>query len=367
MSEEIKDIETELDPVEAPAEEPTVDTPDATEEAVEETEIAPAEEEIPTEEPTQEATEEPKTEDDASDDVEIIVDVTESPYLKEQYLRFGKDEDMKQLDLKGTLSYLEAHGFGNNNLTQARAKIKEAEYYEKILEDAKENVHYCDFCGRELGVEYDVLSDGRERCNDCSRTIISSVDELRATFIEIERNMEVMFGINYFAPIDVTFVDTKKLARRLGMVFNPTPGRDPRTLGFAENRNGAFSIWVENQSPYLSSVATISHELTHIWQYLNWNDKQLTKLYYNPLKQRFPHLDPMLIIYEGMAKWAEVQYLFLINEYQRGLIELYTNLERPDEYGVGFALYYKEYGICNGTFPQGATPFMDKQMPLHEI
>ena len=369
---------------EAPSEE--AQTADSEEQPSDEITEEPAEgtdEEQPSEEGDEEASEEQSSEeengeaestpeDEASQELPkedlgtINVELIDSPYIEKQYLRFGGKEVPSFIDTVGTLSYLEEHGFGDNNLTQAREKIKESEFYEKAITRIKQDVHYCDFCGKELGVEYDVLSDGRERCNDCSRTIVKSVEDLSEIFIEIERNMEVMFGINYFTSIDVKFADSKKIARHFKEVFVATSGYDPRTLGFAEDRNGAYSIWVENQSPYLSSVATIAHELTHIWQYLNWDRKQIIKTYFKPLKQKFPTMDPRLLIYEGMAKWAEVQYLFFINEYQRANIEIERNLGRPDEYGVGFALFYREYGLTRGTFPQGATPFMDKQYPLHE-
>lgn len=298
---------------------------------------------------------------------ELQSEEIEAEYRKREYLRFGADKKPDFLDTDGSLSYLEAHGFGNNNLTQAREKIGEARYYEQLITKVKSNVHYCDFCGKELGIEYDSLSDGRERCNNCSRTIINSVEELSEAFIEIERNMEVMFGISFFTSIDVRFVDSNKIARMNNETFVPTPGKDPRTLGFVEYNDGVFSIWIENQSPYLTSVATIAFELTYVWQYLNWNEKKIEKKYRNILKQAHPSMDPELIIHGGMAKWVEIQYLLFINETQRAMNEIKASLNRADEYGLGFALFYKEYGLTRGTFPEGATPFSDKEAPLHEF
>ena len=306
------------------------------------------------------------TENDA-DESEIEAESIEPSYKSRQYLRFGADTDAEFLDTDGTLSYLEAHGFKNNNLAQAREKIGEADYYEHMVTKVKANVHYCDFCGKELGVEYDVLSDGRERCNECSRTIIKSVEELSEAFIEVERNMEVMFGISFFTSIDVKFVDSNKIARKINESFVPSPGKDPRTLGFVEQNDGVFSIWIENQSPYLTSVATIAYELTHVWQYLNWNQKKIEKKYEKQLKDRFPSMRPELILHGGMAKWVEIQYLLFINENQRAINEIRASLNRPDEYGLGFALFYREYGLTRGTFPEGATPFSDKESPLHDI
>lgn len=76
-------------------------------------------------------------------------------------------------------------------------------------------------------------------------------------------------------------------------------------LGFAKKDKTGYCLFIENGSPKLAAAATIAHELTHIWQYINWNDNELAKKYGKK---------NMLEIYEGMAKWAEIQYLLLINE-----------------------------------------------------
>ena len=60
-----------------------------------------------------------------------------------------------------------------------------------------------------------------------------------------------------------------------------------------------------NGAPRISIITTFAHELTHIWQYTHWNNrKNFKKL---PKKKR-------LLMYEGMAKWADIQYLYLIGE-----------------------------------------------------
>lgn len=89
--------------------------------------------------------------------------------------------------------------------------------------------------------------------------------------------MEAMFGIKILASVDVKTMDARKLARKLRIKFTPTPGFDGRVLGVAINEKGVYRLYVENQSPYLNAVATIAHELTHIWQYVNWNRKNIIK------------------------------------------------------------------------------------------
>ena len=307
--------------------------------------------------------------DDEDEKKKSIIDakLVPSPYTERQYLRYGKKHDLSFVSIAGASNYLNSRGFCNNNLTQARMRANEAEFYKSNIVRDNSNAHYCDFCGKELGVEYDILFDGRERCNECSRTVVKTLDDLHEIFIETQRNMEVMFSINFFASIDVRFADTKQIYRFFKTTFVPTPAMDPRILGFATHKNDMHSIWIENQTPYVSTVSTIAHELTHIWQYLNWDESHIRKTYYRILKRKYPKYKPREIMYEGMAKWTEIQYLFFINEHQRAMNEIECSLRRDDEYGIGFALYYKEYGLYKGTFPKGPTPFIDKQFPLKDV
>ncbi|MBP3468892.1 MAG: hypothetical protein J6K26_05180 [Lachnospiraceae bacterium] len=54
---------------------------------------------------------------------------------------------------------------------------------------------------------------------------------------------------------------------------------DGRTLGFAQKDASGYSLYIENGSPRLAAMATIAHELTHIWQYQNWDDKAIIAAY----------------------------------------------------------------------------------------
>lgn len=296
--------------------------------------------------------EEPKPD---TEDIEYVV----SPYLNSQFLRFGFDTDMDFISTKDSLIYLQGCGFDNNSLSQARERVLESMFLEQIYDPHKENCRYCDFCGAELsGVEYDIIADGRERCNECSRTVLNTIEEFNDAFLEVRRNMEAMFGIRILASIDVKTMDARKLARKLRIKFTPTPGFDGRVLGVAINERGIYRLYVENQSPYLNAVATIAHELTHIWQYVNWNRKAILKKYGKKMEK---------CIYEGMAKWVEIQYLYFINEPDRAYRELCATLMREDEYGIGLKLYLAEYDLSKGVNIDIKTPFFDVDTPLHDV
>lgn len=298
-----------------------------------------------------------KTAEAISDEENI--EYIESPYVKNQFLHFGFDFDLEFISPTETLSYLQNFGFDNNSLTQARERAFESMLLERIYNPHKENCRYCDFCGAELtGVEYDIIADGRERCNECSRTVLNTVEEFNDTFLEVRRNMEAMFGIRILASIDVKTMDTRKLARKLKIEFTPTSGFDGRVLGVAINERGIYRLYVENQSPYLNAVAAIAHELTHVWQYVNWNRKAILKKYGKKMDK---------CIYEGMAKWVEIQYLYFINEPERAYRELCATLMREDEYGQGLKMYLSEYDLSKGVNTDIKTPFYDADIPLHDI
>ena len=100
---------------------------------------------------------------------------------------------------------------------------------------------------------------------------------------------------------------------------------------------------------------TIAHELIHIWQYLNWDSKAILKLYGKAQE---------IEIYEGMAKWGEIQYAYLIGERALGKREELLTRMRDDEYGRGFNKYLARYPLSTDVQLPGQTPFTDKQKPL---
>ncbi len=67
----------------------------------------------------------------------------------------------------------------------------------------------------------------------------------------------------------------------------------------------------------------------------------------------------MLEVYEGMAKWAEIQYLMLMNEKSYAKRQEITTRMRDDEYGRGFIIYTEKY-------PCAMTP-RSSALPLRRI
>ncbi len=295
-----------------------------------------------------------ETEDDCV--VEKGFAIVRKPYHERYYLLYGRENEVGQLDISGTLAYLTALGLQRNSLKQAREGKKIADYIEQTFKPGKTDARYCDFCGAEIyGVEYETLADGRDRCINCSRTAIKTGEEFRKIFEDVKRNMESFYGIKINAGIKVEMVNAKKLHKRLKKAFIPTPNADGRVLGVAISDKNGYTLMIENGSPRMASMMTMVHELTHIWQYINWNDKAIRQKYGDNLR---------LEVYEGMAKWAEIQYAYLINEPAIAKREEIITSYRDDEYGRGFIRYLCNYPFSLGTVITKPTPFMNIETPL---
>lgn len=273
-------------------------------------------------------------------------------YSRSYYLLFGRQEMLSCLNLEETLEYLKTFGFDHNILKEARENIHAA----KRDDFDPNDTHRCDFCARSLAdVDYEVLADGRERCPECSRTAVHTVAEFKHIYEITIQNYEAFFGVRITAAIKLEMVDASTLHRKLGKSFVPSAGYSERVLGVAiRDRHGNYTIYVENGAPRNAFTATLVHELTHIWQYSTWNEKELLARYGGDL---------MPAVYEGMAKWVEIQYMLLIGEQAHARREELITRARDDEYGRGFLYYVTRYPLST-TQSTLRTPFEHIHEPL---
>ena len=167
--------------------------------------------------------------------------------------------------------------------------------------------------------------------------------------------METLYGIKFREPVRVKTTDAKTIAKGVGRIFVPSTEYAARTLGFAQNLKGRYSVVIENGSPRLAAVDTMVHEMTHIWQYLNWNDAQIRSIYGmgDPGKTALARL----IVYEGMAMWAAIQYLYQIGETYYAEMQEALTAERKDEYGIGFLIFREQYPFVKDSGILKYTPF----------
>lgn len=289
--------------------------------------------------------------DDVPDNLDILLPIEPTRYQKECFIKFGFDSVDPNLAIDDLKSYLNARGCSNGALKKARTHTTIEEF-----EQALKSGIVCDFCQLPIsGVSYEKLSDGRIRCNDCSSTAIESEEEFREHYAQVKMMFNNIYGVEICNPIYVKMTAATEIAKQLGEVFVSTNGFDPRSLGFARNNQGRFFIYVENGAPRLAAIDTMAHELTHIWQYINWNAAEIGRIYaqadsaHNELARA--------IVYEGMAMWSATQYLYAIGEtYYAQKRELVAE-RRKDCYGYGFRLYRDRYRLAKDGEKPRYTPF----------
>lgn len=338
MSEENKLFEEQLkqdETTEQVAEEVNEATPE-TEDIIEEASIE-SETEAPTEEPSS------------------LPEVKSVPYHERYYLKYREGKRNTALDLDGTKSFLQEIGFDGGELRQAREGKNCAENM-RNTDKNKNNQMFCSYCGTELsGVEFFRLPDGRMRCNTCSNTVVKSKAEVEAMCKRVIENMDSFFGARIDVPVSIEVADERKLKKKLGISLDTRDSQSMLILGVAVNKKQKYSIILENGAPRISLIATFAHELTHIWQYTHWdNNKNLKKC---PKSKR-------LLIYEGMAKWVEIQYLYLVGETNIARREEYITRNRQDEYGIGFCLYEDRYPLSREAMFCEETPFTPNSYPF---
>ena len=166
--------------------------------------------------------------------------------------------------------------------------------------------------------------------------------------------MDHFFGAVLDVPISIEIVSERKLRKKVGLPFEKKDKQSMLILGVAIQKNGKYSIILENGAPRVSTIATFAHELTHIWQYIYWNKRPFKR--YSRSKR--------LLIYEGMAKWAEIQYMYLIGESTVARREEHITKNRQDAYGIGFGMFEAQYPLSRGAMSCEDTPFTPDSYPI---
>lgn len=277
------------------------------------------------------------------------------PYHERYYLRYHEGKRTMEMDLNGTKDFLQALGFDGGELRQARKGKGFAEAF-RNAEKNKNNQMFCSYCGAEIsGVEFYRLPDGRLRCTNCSSTVVRTKEEVKEICSRVIANMENFFGASLDVPVSIEVLDERKLKKKIGVPLGTKDSQSTLILGVAINKKKKYSILLENGAPRISLIATFAHELTHIWQYTHWDDRKGFKKCAKSKR---------LLVYEGMAKWAEIQYLYLLGETVVAKREEQFTRNRQDEYGIGFCLYEDRFPLTRETMSCEDTPFTPDRYPF---
>ncbi len=274
------------------------------------------------------------------------------PYEKRFYMLYGGESVPESIDLSGTRDFLSQMGFNGGELSQAREGKDFAAANEGKAKNEKPGNLWCSYCGREIsGVDYYRLKDGRKRCTVCSRSLVKTDEQLKRIYQRIRKNMETFFDVLIEEDVNIFFVDERKLKKKLKIQIGSYDDQSILVLGCAVPEKEGYSIYLENSAPLISITATIAHEMTHIWQFANWTE-------YKRKKRNKRIKGHSLEEIEGMAKWAEIQYLYLIGERRTAEREEAKTILREDEYGKGFRMYIDEYPLAKKAMTKNDTPFI---------
>ncbi len=277
------------------------------------------------------------------------------PYHERYYLKYREGKRSEPLDLSGTKAFLQNIGFDGGELRRAREEKGISEIF-RIFDTSKNNQMYCSYCGASIaGVEFHRLPDGRLRCTTCSNSIVKEKAEVEELCQRVISNMDSFFGATIDVDVAIEVVNELKLKKKIGIPLGVSDADSILVLGVAINKKNKYSIILENGAPRISLIATFAHELTHIWQYTHWdNRKDFVKC----------SKGKRLLIYEGMAKWAEIQYLYLIGETNIAKREEAITRKRQDEYGIGFCLYEQRFPLSRDVMTCDETPFTPDKYPF---
>lgn len=279
--------------------------------------------------------------------VQLMSNVTGLAMERSEYLRYGGNPVASFVNLPSTLDYLVDQGFGRSTLSESRKRHFEDKPSAFSFDPF--GTGYCDFCFAQLkGGEYDELQDGRQRCVRCSRSVIGTEKAFRDEFDRVKVNMESAFGISLKVPTIVKMVNAREIARYTGETFTPTESVNPRVVGFFERKGNTRTLYIENGAPRLAAVTTMAHEFTHVWQDTHWQDAQIEKKYGR---------QNVLPVREGMAVWAQVQFLFFTREFSYARRQWGYALARDDEYGLGFRAFLSRYPLSDDGQPGIDSPF----------
>lgn len=291
----------------------------------------------------------------AEGDEPALWETKKIPYHERYYLKYREGKRSTPMDLDGTRAFLHTLGFDGGELRQAREGKDWAESF-RNSEKGRSGQMCCSYCGIEIaGADFARMPDGRMRCTACSSTVVKSKAEMQELCQRVIANMDNFFGATIDVPVAIDVTDERKLKKKIGVPLGTKDDQSILILGVAISKKKRYSIILENGAPRISLIATFAHELTHIWQYTHWDDEKTLK--------KCPK-DKRLLIYEGMAKWVEIQYLYLIGETNVAKREEYITRNRQDEYGVGFCLYEDRYPLSREAMSCEETPFTTDKYPL---
>jgi hypothetical protein len=140
----------------------------------------------------------------------------------------------------------------------------------------RKDVAICDFCMRFMtndlhkgSVNY---SDGRTLCRICHTSAVKRVGEARLLMRDVANKLKTL-GISVdISHVQLHLIGQKKMQELVGKSSHGLRGftdyQEERGL-FGRPSNREVHVYLLYGSPRVEMIATIAHELTHVWQFLS--------------------------------------------------------------------------------------------------
>jgi hypothetical protein len=253
------------------------------------------------------------------------------------YLHFGYGQYPEELALAETFMLI------NELLTRKKLREVRTEYLGRVVEgdifaiSNAGNETQCVFCGRKFGAaQFHQLDDGRQRCFTCSQSGIDQVSLVEPLYKQVREFFMKEYQAFLPLDIDLSVLSTAEIHKLSGLGFVPEAGHSRIAGKASRDELGNLTVLIENGSPRVHTLATLAHELTHIWQYEKLAVSSLT-----------------LEEIEGFASWVEVDTMTKIGETPYANMLKGELMQRQDEYGKGYRLIEEKLA----GMPEGTTPF----------
>lgn len=283
-----------------------------------------------------------------------FTDVNGISAFREAYIHYGQSDLPKRIVPLETRNFLVANGYGNNPLKQARKNKISANRIKEVFKPYDSQTRKCDFCSEDImGNDFVLTVDGRTKCTNCDRSSLIEEKDYRLMLEDAKRNMENFFGISINGDIRIEVIDKSTLLKKAGKQLIPSNTKDHKINSLVLWQKNHFLLYFEKDYPRTQALIETVYQLTHIWQYLNWNKKEIKKSYGKLVNE----------LYDGMALWSTVQYFFMVSDKEMAVKQDILMSGENSERSTGYKRFKTAYLIKNQSILKDS-PFKNATRPL---
>jgi len=218
----------------------------------------------------------------------------------------------------------------------------------KFCADCKALRNQCDFCASPVGRKSYLYADGRVSCSECYSTAVKDLEIIIKLEKQARAFMLKRLGIKLppESECPVYLVSARELSRETGKTLDMSKEFNSRERGLFQGQTSEVlkgkkvvkktkrqTIFIEKGLPQIEAFGTIAHELTHLWQFYNFPNKEVDKRWV-----------------EGVACWVQYHALKSLGEEKADRLAALLALNPDPVYGKGLRMVLeleKKHGFKN--------------------